>query len=131
MDTPSITRIESALAIRLPDAYRQMMLSGKIERLGDCGLFTDPEVIIERTREHRAGYAGAPKWSDGVVYIGDQEDACGFALDCKTGVVVQSDHGNLVEAPMARYETIDALVAELASDLEKPAQSRPWWKFWT
>lgn len=35
------------------------------------------------------------------VYIGDEDDACPYALDCENGSVTYTDHGDLME-PLAQ-----------------------------
>ena len=115
MKDSDIVAIEAELAVKLPPSYRALLCGHDAKRLDGSGLFDDAALIIERTKEQRAGYGGAPPWPTNFVYIGDQEDACPYALDVTSGVITQTDHGNLSVRPLARYPSISELAAELLS----------------
>lgn len=113
MTSFDIAAIEEKLGLKLPADYRTVLCGPDAARLDEAGLFDDASLIVRRTKEQRAGYGGAPPWPDSVVYIGDQEDACPYALDVISGCIVQTDHGNLSSRPLARYANILELAAEL------------------
>ena len=96
MTESDIALIEQSLGVKLPEAYRSLMSGEESSRLAEGGIFDDAGLIIERTKEYRGGYEGAPAWPNHLVYIGDQEDACPYALDSLTGSIVQVDHGVLL-----------------------------------
>jgi hypothetical protein len=129
MTPADITRIEEALAVRLPEAYRTTMVGPVAEKLGESGVFDDAELVIERTREQRKGYGGAAPWPSRYVYVGDQEDACPYAMDCETGVVIHSDHGSLSDQ-LGRIESVEKLTASLLDEKKEQASQKNWWAFW-
>jgi hypothetical protein len=130
MTVSDIAQIEAALRVQLPSAYRAVVCDADASRLENAGLFDDATLIIERTKEQRAGFGGAPAWPQEMIYIGDQDDACPYALDVESGAVLQTDHGNLTRKPLARYESVSALVAELWTAIDEDAQRSRWWMFW-
>ena len=129
MNSSDIAAIEESLEVKLPESYRSLMCGPDSPRLSDAGLFDEFALIVERTKEQRQGYGGAPGWPDHLVYVGDQEDACPYALDVQTGLIVQTDHGNLSEEPLAHYASIHELAAELLA-AEPESVRTAWWKFW-
>jgi hypothetical protein len=129
MKSPDFAAIEQSLGVKLPDAYRSLMCGADAPRLADAGLFDDAALIVERTKEHREGYGGAPAWPTHLVYVGDQEDACPYVLDVHTGSIVQADHGDYSAKPLARFESVQKLAADLLATEEE--SNRPaWWAFW-
>src|SRR4051812_38155835 len=111
MKPSDIAAIEESLSVKLPEAYRLLMCGSDAPRFDSAGLFDEVALIVDRTKEQRQGYGGAPRWPHHLVYIGDQEDACPYALDTQTGVITQTDHGNLTKEPLARYAGIQELSA--------------------
>jgi hypothetical protein len=130
MKASDIAMIEEALGVQLPSAYRALVCGTEDSRLNDAGLFDDAALIVARTKEQRAGFGGAPSWPKEFVYIGDQDDACPYALDIASGVVLQTDHGNLMRKPLARYENVSVLIAELLGAIDADVRSSSWWTFW-
>lgn len=129
MTTNDFAEIESSLAVQLPENYRTLLSGPTCPVLGETGLFDDPSLIIARTLEQRSGYGGAPAWAKQFVYVGDQEDACPYALDCGSGRVVQTDHGNLAAEPLKLYRSIDELASELLAFTQQPVNKSSWWPF--
>jgi hypothetical protein len=86
-------------------------------------------LIIQRTLEQRSGYEGAPAWPSQFVVIGDEDDACPYALDCSTGRIIQTDHGNLKKTPLLEFTGITELVDEI-NETYDGLEQKPWWKFW-
>ena len=103
MDLKAIERLEKELGVTLPPEYVRLLVQPRPAAIGTVSVSDDVELIIERTKEHREGFAGAPEWPQQFVYVGDEDDACPYALDCTTGVIVWTDHGNLDQRPLERY----------------------------
>lgn len=116
MKDSDIAAVEAELGIKLPPGYRAILSGPDAKRLDKAGLFDDAALIIQRTKEQRAGFGGASPWPVHFVYIGDQEDACPYALDVTSGSITQTDHGNLAARPLARYATTADLAAELLKE---------------
>jgi hypothetical protein len=114
MDRDGLQNIEEALGITLPVDYSKLVMNRGSTGIDNTSLIDDPKLIIKLTKEYRGGFGGVPEWPSCFIYIGDEDDACPYALDCITGIIVQTDHGNLELAPLTRYES----VAEFASALE-------------
>jgi len=70
-----------------------------------------------------------PPWPTEFVVIGDEDDACPYALNCTTGRIIQTDHGNLKKAPLQEFDDMARLVAELRKTYEGVVR-KPWWKIW-
>ncbi len=91
-------------------------------------------LIIERTLEYRNGYCGAPAWPKAMLYVGDESDGCPYALNCDSGELLKTDHGNLERIALERYERFEDFVNELEfihKDIKSGANNhRPWWRFW-
>ena len=115
MNTADIAKIEMALGITLPEVYRNTIAGSSAPRLSELGIFDDAMLIIERTEEQRKGYGAAQPWPKQYVYIGDQEDACPYAMDCGSGVVIHSDHGSLTET-LGEYASVATLANELLAE---------------
>jgi hypothetical protein len=130
MTSTDLDKIEQTLGLRLPADYRTLMTGDSADRLVNSGLFTDAGKVIERTLEQRNGFGGAPPWPARFVYLGDQEDACPYALDCTSGRVTHSDHGRL-DSALGTFESVSLLAQSLATEDSEQADGDPaWWKFW-
>lgn len=137
MRSEDLERIEHELGLRLPESYRAAMLELPPGRYDGYSFHEEPALIVKRTHEQRAAHAGRQSWPHHYVYIGDEDDACPYALDCVTGSVIRTDHGNLAQ-PLERFGS----VAELLKSLERGLQEVPvnvtwqqslpvWWSwFW-
>ena len=117
MSDEDLNRIETALQVRLPETYRSVMLTLPAGRYDGYSLHEDASMIADRTNEQRSGYAGGQPWPQQYVYIGDEDDACPYALDCETGAVIYADHGNLAK-PLARFDSVTEFVARLERGLK-------------
>lgn len=89
MTDQDITRIERALAIRLPEQYASFMGSLDAESLvgnSDSYLWDDADALIQRNLELRSGIGvpGATPWPDNLFFIGDPLTACAYAIDLDT-----------------------------------------------
>lgn len=74
MDVNEINRIESALEVRLPAYYVELVTNYPKELLGteaqDFGLLDNPDVIIEENRSVRLGDFYGGKWPANLLVIG-------------------------------------------------------------
>lgn len=132
MTLDQLRSIESALAITLPDAYRSTMAAYPWQAFhgsAEASLWDDPEPIIDQTRAYRSGFGGAPPWPTEFVVIGDEDDACPYAINCTTGRIIQTDHGNLKKTPLQEFDQITDLVSELRKTYDGLVR-KPRWKIW-
>ena len=118
--------IEASLGVVLPSAYKEFMATPQSS--ANTSFWDDADEIIKQTKAQRKGFGGAPPWPADLVVIGDEEDACLYALDCRTGTVVQTDHGNLDSKPLATFGSVAELIEATAEAME--AARKPWWRFW-
>ena len=121
MTLEDLTTMEQQLGVILPDRYKQIMLSypwPKFASTTDFSLWDDAALNIERTFEYRAGYGGAPPWPLDYIRIGDDDDACPYALQCSDGAIIKTDHGNLTKRPLEEFATVDAFVRQLQATLD-------------
>ncbi len=86
---------------------------------GELSLFDDAELNIERTLEYRRGFGGAPPWPADYVHIGDDDDACPYALHCGDGTILKTDHGNLTKRPLAAFASVDIFVRAIQDALDE------------
>jgi hypothetical protein len=132
MTTQQLQMIESTLNVVLPEAYKQVMASypwPAYQGSTEASLWDDPSAIVEQTQAQRAGFGDSPQWPQNFVVIGDEDDACPYALDCATGRIVQTDHGNLKVQALAEFLSIAELVAEARLDYDGTTR-KSWWKVW-
>ena len=131
MTPQQLQTIESSLGVLLPEQYKKVMASypwPAFQGSTEASLWDDPDAIIEQTTAQRAGFGGTPSWPTQFVVIGDEDDACPYALDCATGRIIQTDHGNMRLAALADYASIVELLSELRPIYDE-ARKR-WWKVW-
>jgi hypothetical protein len=92
MTREQLSMMEEQLQVTLPDAYKDLMAAFPWPRFAggtELSIFDDATLNVERTLEYRAGYAGAPPWPTDFVHIGDDDDACPYAIRCSDGTVVK------------------------------------------
>ncbi|HOX08796.1 MAG TPA: SMI1/KNR4 family protein [Planctomycetota bacterium] len=121
MQLNELERVASSLGVGLPEAYKNAMQ--RFPFLDDLGstewsLWDDADAIIARTLEYRRGDASAPPWDHRWVYLGDDDDACPYALDTVDGHIVKTDHGDTGGEPLGTWANMDDLVSHLADDYE-------------
>ena len=126
MKSKELEAIEQALGVRLPAAYHDAMCGSDAPSLVEAGLFGNPDLVVSRTKEQRRGFGGASAWPQEFVSIGDQEDACPYALDTISGSIIQTDHGSLDSPPLARFSDFGKLVTELLETCEPQSTSSIW-----
>lgn len=122
MTREHITMIEEKLHVTLPTAYKQIVTSFPWPEFSggtEFSLWDDAPLNVERTLEYRGGYGGAPPWPLDYVHIGDDDDACPYALRCTDGTIVKTDHGNLTARPLARFASMETFVRQLQEVLDQ------------
>lgn len=132
MNAKDISKIETALGVSLPQSYKSAMcpfLWPAYEGTTDASLWDDANAIVEETLAQRKGFGGAPPWPKNLIVIGDENDACPYALDCDTGRVIYTDHNRLEEEPLDEFSDLSKLIEQVRDTWEK-ALEKPWWKFW-
>lgn len=114
------TLMEEKLQVTLPTTYKQTVTSFPWPEFAggtEFSLWDDAALNVERTLEYRDGYGGAPPWPSDYVHIGDDDDACPYALRCSDGTIVKTDHGNLTARPLAKFASVEEFVRQLEEDL--------------
>jgi len=132
MTSQQLRTIESSLGVALPDVYKSEMTAfpwPAFQGSSEASLWDDPTQIVEQTLEYRSGFGGAPPWPAEFVVIGDEDDACPYAINCTTGRIIQTDHGNLKNPPLQEFDQITDLVSELRKIYDGFVR-KPWWKIW-
>ncbi len=97
MTPEDLGRIEEALGITLPEAYRRRLVPIPIPAAannGDLGVWDRADALIEYNRSLRAGDIGAA-WPPRMFAIGHAGDGCPTALDLDDGSVWWVHHGHL------------------------------------
>ena len=134
MNEGDLARIEAELSVTLPIEYREFHLDGHGSSVDSISLSSDPDFIIERTKEYREGFVDIPQWPPDSVYLGDEDDACPYVLFCGDGRVLRTDHGYLSMRPLAEFDSFSAYADEMRFAFEELQIERdskkPWWKFW-
>jgi hypothetical protein len=119
--------MEQKLQVQLPTAYAAAVVPYPWPELANSteySLWDDAALNVERTFEYRAGYGGAPPWPLHYVHIGDDDDACPYALHCSDGTIIKTDHGNLTKAPLDAFPDARAFVLSL-QDPSRGASTKP------
>ena len=116
--------MEEQLQVTLPTAYKDVVAPFPWRDFAggtEFSLWDNAALNIERTLEYRKGYGGAPPWPLDYVHIGDDDDACPYALGCSDGTIVKTDHGNLTTRPLATFGSIGIFVQDLQQALDNDA----------
>lgn len=124
MTSNDIAMMEQRLEVELPAAYKAVVVPYPWPGLAnstDYSLWDDAALNIERTLEYRAGYGGAPPWPLNYVHIGDDDDACPYAIDCSDGTITKTDHGNLTKTPLNGFSDARAFVTCLQAGMDNDA----------
>ncbi|MEN3943851.1 SMI1/KNR4 family protein [Prosthecobacter sp. SYSU 5D2] len=117
MTEEDIAKIETALGVCLPADYRAHLAKNDEDEeehgvVDDVTAMRDAYGIIKATRDYRAGFEGLPPWPAHWVYMGDEADACPYAVDCVSGQFRKTDKGNLLRPPLKAYASFDEFHAE-------------------
>jgi len=124
MTREQLLMMEGRLQVKLPTGYKDVMLNfpwPRFEGGTDFSLWDAAALNVERTLEYRKGYGGAPPWPLDYVHIGDDDDACPYALRCSDGTIVKTDHGNLAVQPLATFPSMEIFVSNLQDALDNNA----------
>lgn len=118
MTEEDIVRIETALEVSLPADYREHLAKHDEDEeehglVDDVTAMRNADEIIAATRDYRAGFAGLPAWPAHWIYMGDEADACPYAVDCVSGHLRQMDKGNPLRPPLKEYESFAEFHAQL------------------
>lgn len=125
MTHSDVSAMEAALGVKLPAAYVSFLkkpLEETAENVDESSVMRDADGIIGATREYREGFAGLNAWPQEWVYLGDEDDACPYALDCASGRVLRTDKGNPDRPPITEFGSFKAFVDHFA---EQAGPSRP------
>jgi hypothetical protein len=79
-----LSRVESALAIRLPDVYRDLVVPFPIPVYAgntDTELWDDADALIALNRELRTGYGNTAPWPEHLFAMGRDGSGCASAID--------------------------------------------------
>jgi hypothetical protein len=106
MSAEDIGRIAGDLGVALPGAYGIFLASSRGDIDGESVL-RDAQLIIEATQHQRSDQSGSQPWPPHFIYLGDEADACPYALDCQTGEVLRTDKGKLDREPLERYASFE------------------------
>src|SRR4030095_5922549 len=116
--------MEQRLQVQLPAAYKAAVVPYPWPELANSthySLWDDAALNVKRTLEYRAGYGRAPAWPLQCVHIGDDDDACPYALNCSDGTIIKTDHGNLTKTPLDTFPDAHAFVTYLQAALSSDA----------
>lgn len=122
MTEEDIVKIETVLGLTLPADYRDHLAKNDLDEeehgiLDDVTALRDADAIIEATQQYRAGFSGLPPWPPNWLYMGDESDACPYALDCLDGRLLRLDKGHPKRPPLEEF-------ASFAAFFERCRQSR-------
>lgn len=109
MSVQEISRVEAELQLTLPAAYADFLRT-RGDYPDNTTVLDTADLIIGCTTEYRHGIYGAPPWPWHLVCIGDEADACPYALDCLSGEIVQTHKGNTTARPIARFADFTAFL---------------------
>ena len=100
------------MEVILPAGYRGFATSDRdFEVVDESTVLSDPQSVISATKEFRRGFAGLEPWPNSWIYIGDEADACPYALDCKSGILRRLDKGNISRKPLEEFTSFDEFLA--------------------
>ena len=108
-----IATIERELGVTLPAAYKRFLTEreeGSDVAIDADSVCDDARTVIDATLQYRAGFAGLPAWPAAWVYVGDEADACPYALDCASGACLRLDKGHPLREPLERHADFEAFL---------------------
>ena len=120
-----VSRIESALLITLPAAYRELLTSVSVPAYvgnSDTAFWDDADRLIELNRELRSGTSSVKAWPAHMFAIGRDAGGSSQAIDLRSGELWWADRGHLdVPSSYKHQESLKQWAAEyfegLAADL--------------
>ncbi len=127
MNEDQLRKIEDSLDLKLPPDYRRFLTADPGEDiLDDTTVMRDEDGVIEATLDYRKGFEGLAPWPKHWIYIGDEADACPYALDCLSGELIRMDKGNLDREPLARYLTFKHFYQQREEESKRLPPSATW-----
>lgn len=123
MKIEDIRRIESALNVKLPSDFVEFMISERnYDAIDEVSVFDDANTIIEATIAYRQGKC-SQQWPMQLVYIGDESDACPYALDCISAELKRLDHGSIEIKPLETFSSFQEFLTNRYNDYKKYLES--------
>lgn len=118
-------RIESALQVTLPAAYRDLLTSFPLPAYAgnaDTELWDDADRLIELNRELRSGTSSVKAWPTHMFALGRDAGGCSQAIDLRSGELWWADRGHLdVSSSYKHRESLEEWAVDyfegLAQDL--------------
>lgn len=112
-----IKQIEARLGITLPLAYSNFLKARHNHPLiDDTTIMCDINSIVEDTLMWRHE---RNSWPNRWLCIGDEADACPYALDCENGRLIRTDKGNPTAPPLDEYENFEAFLREYQKSIQE------------
>jgi|GEM_PF-3967521 len=113
MGDDEIKRIEAELDVTLPKDYINAVSKFRTKNVDSTALIDHADGVIEATLLYRNGFEGLPCWPSNYIYIGDEADACPYALNIESGQVFRLDKGNVRNEALKVFSSTNAFVAYL------------------
>ncbi len=124
MKRADVAHIERSLEVSLPRAYVAFLTARRGNSALDAtDVLEDATAIVNATELYRRGFEGLRPWPSELVYVGDQADACPYAVNCTTGEVMQTDKGNLDRPALRRWSSFEAFSSSLEPKDSSPGVS--------
>ncbi len=128
LSAADVDRIERELGVSLPGDYRKALLGARPAGVDQTSMLDSADLIIGFTTDYRNGFAGLPRWPKQYVYIGDEADACPYALDCVTGRIIKLDKGNPDTKPISEFASLSAFYGHFVPSKTSASASKPRWR---
>lgn len=114
MNESEIRKIEKSLRVTLPETYRTFL---KIERdadhyLDDTTIVDEADIIIQATLDYRKGFEGLKAWPEHLIFVGDEADACPYAINCLDGKFIRTDKGNIERNPLESFDSFESFIKQ-------------------
>lgn len=119
MNTSDIKKIEENLKVTLPSDFVDFIISERnYDSIDEVSVMDEADSIIEATFAYREGKWNQ-QWPQHIIYIGDESDACPYALDCITGALNRLDHGNPDIEPLESFSSFKEFLKKRNNDYEE------------
>jgi len=143
MTPDQLSRVEQALNVRLPAAYRYTLLAYPFAGDRDTAgmwLLNDPDAVVKLNEASRRTKTDRRPWPSHLLAIGHDGGECTFLLDLSVdpAPVVIFDLETGRTEPLA--STFEAFLGKLHDDLAAIAadeqrmaeayRNKKWWQFW-
>lgn len=125
MTNGDIRKIEGTLNVELPPPCAAFLTSPRPSEIDEVTISADPDQIIQWTQQQRNGFGGAHPWPPEFVCLGDESDACPYALNCSTGALIRTDHGALEKNPWPAIHPLPISSRKNAPTMPSPPDHLP------